>query len=308
MNICVTGGAGFIGSHLVDALIEQGHQVLVIDNLSTGCREFVNPRADFFEMDICTGDMQSLFTNYHIDYVFHEAAQTMVPVSMENPILDCEVNLKGLLRVLEACRHSGVRKIIMPSSAAVYGDCTELPLTEEMKGNTSSFYGLTKLTTEEYLRLYRDAYGLPYICFRYANVYGPRQGNGGEGGVISILAQKMVQEEPFTIFGDGTQTRDFVYVADVVEANLKALAKETVNGVFNVSTNRETSLNELTAFFSEIAKRDLNCHYGPERAGDIKRSRLDNRKSKKELGWQAETDLQSGLTKTYEYIKIQAGR
>ncbi len=192
MNICVTGGAGFIGSHLTDRLIDMGHTVLVVDNLTTGCREFVNPKAEFVEMDIRSQELIDLFKRFKPDYVFHEAAQTMVPVSMKNPRLDCDVNLMGLINVLEACLVAKVKKILMPSSAAVYGDLDTLPLTEEMQGHPSSFYGLTKLTTESYLKLYYEAFGLPYQCFRYSNVYGPRQGHGGEGGVISIFCEHLI--------------------------------------------------------------------------------------------------------------------
>lgn len=302
MNICVTGGAGFIGSHLADRLIEQGHKVLVIDNLSTGCREYVNPKAQFVEMDIRDRELVSLLADFKPMYVFHEAAQTMVPVSMRDPSFDCDVNLMGLINILNACRSVGVAKIIMPSSAAVYGDLKTLPLTEIMIGHPSSFYGLTKLTTENYLRLYYEAFGLPYICFRYANVYGPRQGHGGEGGVISIFCEQLQKQQDITIFGDGEQTRDFVYVDDVVAANLKALEKPDLTGVINVSTEVGTSLNELVAQFKTIVGHDFVVHYEAERAGDIKHSLLSTKKMMTELDYLPKINLTTGLANTYHYF------
>ncbi len=303
MNICVTGGAGFIGSHLTDRLVALGHRVLVIDNLVSGCRNFVSPEATFLEEDIRSPKLASIFKEHAIEIVFHEAAQTMVDASMRDPKLDCDVNLLGLLNVLEACRKTGVRKIIMPSSAAVYGDLDQLPLQEEEYGVPASFYGLTKLTTESYLRLYYEAFQLPFICFRYSNVYGPRQGSGGEGGVISIFCKAMVAGKDVTIFGDGEQTRDFVYVGDVVEANIAALDHPDVTGIFNVSTNTGVSVNELIAILSDVAKVSPMVTKGPERAGDIKHSRLGNEKINTFLHWEPKMYLRKGLQVAFDYFK-----
>ncbi|WP_298705771.1 NAD-dependent epimerase/dehydratase family protein [uncultured Veillonella sp.] len=302
MNICVTGGAGFIGSHLVDRLIAEHHQVLVVDNLSTGSVENINPNAQFVEMDIRSESLLPLFQEFKPQYVFHEAAQTMVPISMENPALDCDVNLMGLINVLNACVATKVDKIIMPSSAAVYGDLTTLPLDETMTGHPASFYGLTKLTTESYLRLYEENFNLPYICFRYANVYGPRQGNGGEGGVISIFCEHLEAQKDLTIFGDGEQTRDFVYVGDVVEANMQALIHPEVTGVYNVSTETGTSLNELVQVFEDIVGHPLVVHYEAERIGDIKHSLLSLEKIGKDLAYKPQVSLVEGLKETFEYF------
>lgn len=302
MNICVTGGAGFIGSHLTDRLIDMGHTVLVVDNLTTGCREFVNPKAEFVEMDIRSQELIDLFKRFKPDYVFHEAAQTMVPVSMKNPRLDCDVNLMGLINVLEACLVAKVKKILMPSSAAVYGDLDTLPLTEEMQGHPSSFYGLTKLTTESYLKLYYEAFGLPYQCFRYSNVYGPRQGHGGEGGVISIFCEHLIHGKNLTVFGDGEQTRDFIHVNDVVEANICGLNAADKIGVYNVCTETEISLNELIEVFRKVCKRPFQVDYEAPRAGDIKRSILSSKKIINELNFSAKIDLTSGLQTTYDYF------
>ena len=303
MRVCVTGGAGFIGSHLVDRLIALGHTVLVIDNLSTGVREFVNLEARFVEMDVRDPNIDSIFADFKPQVVFHEAAQTMVPASMENPKMDCDVNLIGLINLLEAARKYKVEHFLMPSSAAVYGDLDTLPLTEAMSGKPTSFYGLTKLTAEGYLRIYEQAFGLKTVCFRYANVYGPRQGDGGEGGVISIFNRLIVEGKPLTVYGDGEQTRDFIYVEDVVEANIKAMGNNNCTGIYNVSTNTGTSVNELITRFRAISGADFMVHYEAERIGDIKHSRLSNAKAERDFGFVASTTLDDGLQKTLEYFK-----
>ncbi len=303
MRVCVTGGAGFIGSHLVDRLIALGHTVLVIDNLSTGVREFVNPEARFVEMDVRDVNIESIFADFKPQVVFHEAAQTMVPASMENPKMDCDVNLMGLINMLEAARKHNVSHFLMPSSAAVYGDLDTLPLTEDMSGKPTSFYGLTKLTAEGYLRIYEQAFGLKTVCFRYANVYGPRQGDGGEGGVISIFNRLINEDKPLTIFGDGEQTRDFVYVADVVEANIKAMNHPDLTGIYNISTNTSTSVNELVGYFTSISGKEIVTNYEAERVGDIRHSRLCNEKAKKDFGFEATVSLNLGLGDTFSYFK-----
>lgn len=303
MNIIVTGGAGFIGSHLVDRLIQLGHTVLVIDNLVSGCREFINDRATFEKIDIRDTHLVHIFKEFQPEYVFHEAAQTMVDVSMEQPAYDCDVNLMGLLNILEACRICKVKKILMPSSAAVYGDNSELPLCETSVGIPSSFYGLSKLTSESYLRLYYESFGLPYICYRYSNVYGPRQGNGGEGGVVSIFGQRVVKETPITVLGDGEQTRDFIYVGDVVEANIAGLQHPEKVGIYNVSTNSSLSVNQLIDAFKSVANRSIEVIYAAPRQGDIRHSRLDNHKIQRELNFTPHMSFIDGLTSTYDYFK-----
>ncbi|MDY3974091.1 MAG: NAD-dependent epimerase/dehydratase family protein [Veillonella caviae] len=302
MNIIVTGGAGFIGSHLVDRLLADQHEVLVIDNLSTGSRDNVNSKAQFVEMDIRSAELESLFKEFKPQYVFHEAAQTMVPISMADPALDCDVNLMGLINVLNACVAAKVEKIIMPSSAAVYGDLTSLPLDETMTGHPASFYGLTKLTTESYLRLYEENFGLPYICFRYANVYGPRQGHGGEGGVISIFCEQLQQGQELVVFGDGDQTRDFVYVADVVAANMLALEHPDITGVYNVSRETSTSLNELIVAFEQVVGHPITVQHEPARIGDIKHSLLSIKKVARDLSYKPSIELLEGLKETFKYF------
>ena len=306
MRITVTGGAGFIGSHLVDRLIEDGHTVQVIDNLYTGNKEFVHSKAQFVELDIRDQNLYSVLEEFRPDYIFHEAAQTEVSTSMSDPMLDCDINLMGLINLLNAAVKLDVKKFLMPSSAAVYGNLDTLPLNEEMLGNPSSFYGLTKLTTEHYLRIYHEAFGLPYICYRYSNVFGPRQGNGGEGGVISIFAKAIVQGSPIIIYGDGKQTRDFIYVDDVVEANILGIQHQ-VTGIYNVSTGISSSVNLLVDEFRNISGKDIEVVYDKPRLGDIRDSVLATDKSEKELLFTAKYNLHDGLIKTYEYFKTVEG-
>ena len=306
MRITVTGGAGFIGSHLVDRLIEDGHTVQVIDNLYTGNKEFVHSKAQFVELDIRDPKLYSVLEEFRPDYIFHEAAQTEVSTSMSDPMLDCDINLMGLINLLNAAVKLDVKKFLMPSSAAVYGKLDTLPLNEEMIGNPSSFYGLTKLTTEHYLRIYHEAFGLPYICYRYSNVFGPRQGNGGEGGVISIFAKAIVQGSPIIIYGDGKQTRDFIYVDDVVEANILGMQHQ-VTGIYNVSTGISSSVNLLVDEFRNISGKDIEVVYDKPRLGDIRDSVLATDKSEKELLFTAKYNLHDGLIKTYEYFKTVEG-
>ena len=306
MRITVTGGAGFIGSHLVDRLIEDGHTVQVIDNLYTGNKEFVHSKAQFIELDIRDPKLYSVLEEFRPDYIFHEAAQTEVSTSMNDPMLDCDINLMGLINLLNAAVKLDVKKFLMPSSAAVYGNLDTLPLNEEMIGNPSSFYGLTKLTTEHYLRIYHEAFGLPYICYRYSNVFGPRQGNGGEGGVISIFAKAIVQGSPIIIYGDGKQTRDFIYVDDVVEANILGMQHQ-VTGIYNVSTGISSSVNLLVDEFRNISGKDIEVVYDKPRLGDIRDSVLATDKSEKELLFTAKYNLHDGLIKTYEYFKTVEG-
>ena len=304
MNILITGGAGFIGSHLADALLAAGHDVTIIDNLSTGTKEFLPPKARFIEADIRSRDALSFMASHPFDVVYHEAAQTMVPASIDDPYHDADENILGLLSLLEAARKSGVRKIIFSSSAAVYGDNPALPLTEEEPPQPTSFYGLTKWMTERYLALYRQYYGLDYTVLRYSNVYGPRQGAHGEGGVIYIFAKLLAERKPLTIFGDGTQTRDFINVHDVVSANVAALTRGS-GAVCNVSTETEITLNDLAAEMVRLSGTDTPICHGPARAGDIYRSCLSHQKARSLLGWSPRIPLTEGLEETIRFFKQQ---
>lgn len=304
MNILVTGGAGFIGSHLVDALIAAGHAVTVVDNLSTGNRAFVHPKAVFHELDIRdTKALEPIFAKGQFDIVFHEAAQVLVPYSMEHPDVDADINIMGLISVLDQCRFHGVKKFIFSSSAAVYGDNTKVPIGEEAPLRPASFYGLTKMIAEKYIQLYHDVFGLDYAILRYSNVYGERQGSHGEGGVVYVFSKALSHGEDLMIYGDGEQSRDFIYVKDVVQANLAAMGDTVPSGIYNVSTKIETTINALKEILLYLSKVPVRVSYGPARDGDIFRSALDNTKAKEYLRWQPGTKLLPGLLATYTYFE-----
>lgn len=305
MNIAVTGGAGFIGSHIVDLLTENGHRVTVLDNLSSGTTEFIHPDAEFIKIDIREKDrLQKIFDMHKFEAVYHEAAQTMVPVSVDNPYFDADENIMGLLSVLEAARKTGTRKVIFASSAAIYGDNGSLPLKETEAPAPTAFYGLTKWMTEKYLALYHDLYDLDYTVLRYSNVYGPRQGAHGEGGVIYIFAKLLAEGKPLTIFGDGGQTRDFIYVGDVAAANLAALTKASAS-VCNVSTGTEITLHNLVGEMLRQSGKTVDVIHGKARPGDIYRSSLCNENAKKLLDWAPKTELAKGLRETIEFFENQ---
>ena len=303
MKVLVTGGAGFIGSHIVDRLIEAGFQTVVLDNLSAGCLANVNPAARFMQKDVRDRDLADLLRAEPFDFVVHQAAQTTVPKSLADPYYDCDVNIMGLVNVLEACRFSGVKRIVFASSAAVYGDPAHLPLSEEADKQPTSFYGLSKLAAEKYLELYYKNFGLEYVALRYANVYGERQTDSGEGGVISIFLTKALVGEPLTVFGDGTQTRDFIYVRDVAEANYRALFTANANRSYNISTGQEISVNELIGLMQQLVEKPLITQYAPPRAGDIYRSVLNNAAARAILGWQPNYSLAEGLGRTLASLR-----
>lgn len=302
MKILVTGGAGFIGSHLMRKLQEAGHDAVALDNLSTGLKENLLPGMRLVVKDIHDRDVETLFQEEHFDAVVHLAAQTLVSDSMTDPENDMYQNVAGTVRILECCRKYGVKRIIFSSSAATYGDVAEtaLPISETLPQTPLSFYGLTKKTAEKYLELYHLAYGLDYVVLRFANVYGERQGDGGEGGVISIFTKRLAQGKGITIFGDGKQTRDFVYAGDIADGILAALTTDAVNTAYNLSTTEETSLNELVQILSGIAGRPITPVYDKPREGDIYRSSLNNEKAICNLGWKPQVSLKDGLTRTYK--------
>lgn len=306
MKILITGGAGFIGSHLVRLLLSLGHDVTVLDNLSTGMREHL-PAAGFtfWEMDVRSPEARERIVAGNFDAIVHLAGQTMVDASIRDPHFDASENVLGTVNVLEAARQSGVGRVIFASTAAAYGDVTEdeLPVAEELPLVPLSFYGLTKVTVEHYLALYQRLYGLDYVVLRFANVYGERQGDKGEGGVISIFAKRIARGEGLTIYGDGKQTRDFIYAGDIARGIAQALVTEHVNTAYNLSTQTETCLNDLVRIFGEVAGKDLQPQHGPAREGDIYRSVLANKKARKGLNWQPVTPLEEGLRRTVEYFR-----
>jgi UDP-glucose 4-epimerase len=300
VKVLVTGGAGFIGSHIVDKLIEKNIAVTVIDNLSSGTIENVNKKAEFIQKDIRSNDLTDIFRDAQFDYVIHQAAQTMVTMSFDDPKHDCEVNILGTINVLDACRKSRVRRIVFASSAAVYGDISVLPTRVDTLAQPTSFYGISKLTAEKYMRLYSRAYDLEFVALRYANVYGERQGDRGEGGVISIFLKRAFESKPLTVYGDGSQTRDFIYVGDVAEANIKAIEITRPNSIYNVSTCTEISINSLISQIEQVTGNKMDVNYSLPRKGDIFRSLLENRETVHELVWQPKTRLLEGLQKTYQ--------
>lgn len=305
MKALVTGGAGFIGSHTVEKMLDKGWDVVVLDNLSTGLRDNVDARAKFIELDIVDSKLSNIFSQEKFDYVIHLAAQTAVPYSIDHPDVDCKVNLLGLVNVLEACRQTSVKRVVFASSAAVYGDVDSLPITEESTLKPTSFYGLTKLTSEKYLALYNQIHGVNYVAFRYANVYGERQGDGGEGGVVSIFTRKICLDQPVHIFGDGGQTRDFIYVGDVAEANCQALTapQMAANRVYNISTQTQTSVNDLVELLAVAAGKQVDKMHAPAREGDIYHSLLSNQAAVEGLYWRPQMLLAEGLARTYHSLK-----
>lgn len=318
MKILVTGGAGFIGSHVVDAYIAQGHDVVVIDDLSTGHREFLNPKARFYQLDIADrAGVREVFARERFGLVNHHAAQVDVRVSVADPLRDARTNLMGLLTLLEACREFSVKKFIFISSGGViYGEPEELPVPEDAPKKPISPYGVAKLASEFYLFSAKQTWGLDYIALRYANVYGPRQTPKSEATVISTFSRQLVRSEPVTIFGDGEQTRDFVFVSDVVAANL--LATERLAGInrvpvrsiddlaFNVGTGRETSVNALLKIFSRVLQRECDAHYAPPRPGELQRNALDISQAQRVLGFVPKVSLEEGLAKTLEWVRLES--
>lgn len=306
MKILLTGGAGFIGSHIIEVLQKEKVEIVVLDNLSTGSRANVPKGIPFIHMDVRDSSVLSVFEKYGFDAVIHLAGQTMVNDSIQAPRHDADINVMGTVNVLEACRKTGVKRIVFSSTAAVYGNIEQIPIAEDFPMHPMSFYGLSKWTVERYLELYNALYGLQYVVLRYANVYGERQGDSGEGGVISIFAKQIAEDLPFMIHGDGSQTRDFIYVGDVAEANWHAVCTGQVNRVFNISTNIETSLKQVVDILGRVSGKTLIEKYGPRREGDIHRSVLSNQKALQELEWQPKMGLYDGLAKTYAYFLLHS--
>ena len=300
MEVLVTGGAGFIGSNIVDGLIEAGHQVIVVDNLSTGKKENLNDQAEFYNLDLGDQELKEVFRENEISHVIHHAAQIDVQHSIQDPLSDAQNNILGTINLLESCRAYNVKKIIYASSAAVYGEPDYLPVDEDHPIKAMSPYGISKHTPEHYIKIYNDLYNLKYTIFRYANVYGPRQDPKGEGGVVSIFVDKMLAEERPVIFGDGQQTRDFVHVYDIVKANLLALDNGD-NILVNISTQSRDSVNDLVDHLNQILPYEIKAIYQEARKGDILHSSLANGKAKEQLGWTPGYDFKDGLKQTVGY-------
>jgi UDP-glucose 4-epimerase len=306
VRILVTGGAGFIGSHVVDAYLEAGHEVIVADDLSSGSRRNLNIEARFFELDVRSDDLDALVRAEQPEVISHHAAQISVRRSMEEPLYDASVNVLGSLTVLEAARRHGVRRVVFASTGgAIYGEVGSGLADENHPCHPMSAYAISKLATEHYLEAYRLNHGLETIVLRYANVFGPRQDPHGEAGVVAIFIRKILAALTPVIFGDGEQTRDFVYVGDVVRANLAALEArpgDARSPVFNIATGRELSVNALWAMLAGIAGGQLVPLYEPPRPGDLRRSVLDPGRARRALGWHAEVPVMEGLRRTWEWF------
>jgi len=309
MKVLVTGGAGFIGSHVVDGMLEAGYEVVIIDNLSTGKEENIAPQAKFYNLNLQDAELENIFKEERPDYVAHHAAQASVAVSVKNPILDAESNILGSINLLENCVRYGVKKVIFASSGGcVYGEADELPTTEEAPFKAPpSPYGITKITGEYYFQFYQDKKGLNYTTLRYANIYGPRQDPYGEAGVVAIFAQAMLEGRAPLIYaakqpGDGGCIRDYTYVGDVVRANLLALEKGD-NEAFNIGSGIGTKTEELFKMMSKIIGYTGTPRQLPPRPGDILRSTLSYAKAERILGWKPEVTLEEGLKKTIEHLK-----
>ncbi len=298
MRVVVTGGAGFIGSHVVDALLARGDEVVVVDSLVTGKRENVSAGADLREQDI-REPLEALFDEVRPEAVFHLAAQANVRVSVEAPADDAEVNVVGSIRVLEAARRYAAQVVFSSTGGAIYGEC-EGPARESSPLHPVSPYGVAKLAGEEYLASYNRLYGSHHVSLRYGNVYGPRQDPHGEAGAVAIFLGALAAGETPRIFGDGLQTRDYVYVGDVARATVAALDLE--GGVFNVGTGRETSVLELYDLCRRVAGSTQQASNAPARLGELQRSVLDPALAASELGWQAMVELEDGLQATWEWI------
>jgi UDP-glucose 4-epimerase len=303
MKVIVTGGAGFIGSHIVDMLVEKNYEVCIIDDMSHGKQENVNNKAMLYKMDIRNSKIIDVFRKEKPDYVIHEAAQICVNNSIINPIEDAEINIIGTINVLEGCKTAGVKKIIYPASAAIFGNPKYLPIDENHPLDMISPYGVSKHTVEHYLRVYKYLYGIDYVCLRYSNVYGPRQDSSGEGGVVSIFCDKLRKRETPIIYGDGEQIRDFVYVRDVARANIMAL-ESGKSGIYNVCTNTKTTVNKLLMCMEKNLNVNIQPMYAEERVGDIKNSYMSYDKIHKEFGWKPQYKLIDGIKNHLKFLSI----
>ena len=310
MRILVTGGAGFIGSHTVDALVAAGaHEVAVIDNLSAGKRDQINPGARFYEVDIRDADaVGRIAASERPEVMVHLAAQMDVRRSVADPAFDAQVNLVGFLNLMEAARPHGLRRVVFSSTGgAIYGEQDTFPADEGHPCRPVSPYGVAKFSTESYLFFYRAQYGIEYAAMRYANVYGPRQDPHGEAGVVAIFCGRLLENNIVTIFGDGDQTRDYVYVADVVRANVAAVAAAT-SGPINIGTGVETSVNRLYGILAAVAGSDRPAAYAPARPGEQRRSVIAATRAERELGWRPQVALEDGLRLTYRFFQQRAAQ
>jgi len=305
MRIVVTGGAGFIGSHLVDAFIGAGHDVVVIDNLWShggGRRENIHPRASFVHMDIRDEAVKRIFHEVKPEVVCHHAAQHSVAIGTRDPQFDANVNIVGVLNVLDAAVAAGTRKVLFASSAATYGDVAKMPVDESATQRPISPYGISKMVAEHYLRFYQAEHGLDYTALRYGNVYGPRQDPNGEAGVIAIFSSKFLAGDGVRIDWDGEQSRDYVYVGDVVRANLAALSRGS-GEIYVIGTGKKSTVNDVYKALVAATGFEAPITHAPRRAGDAREVYFHPAKAARELGWKAEVDLKTGMRETVAYFR-----
>ncbi len=303
MKVLITGGAGFIGSHIADRLAADGHDLVILDDLSTGHIEHVHPKARFYQMDLGSPWLDELFRIEQPDAVVHQAAQASVRRSVDDPVFDARVNVLGIAALLQASVRHKVRRFLFASTGgALYGDATVIPTPEDSPTLPVSPYGASKLAGEVYLRTFHAVHGLPYVALRYANVYGPRQDPHGEAGVVAIFTRRLLANEPARITGDGRQTRDFIFVGDIAEANARAL-QSSVIGSFNVGTGKETDINTIFTILKRLTGSEQPEQHGPGLAGEQRRSVVDARKLEAALGWKPATPLDEGLEATVRFFR-----
>ena len=304
MKILVTGGAGFIGSHVVNVFIENGHEVVIVDDLSTGRRSNLNPAATFYQVDIRSPQLADIFEKEQPQVIDHHAAQMDVRRSVEDPLFDADVNVLGSINLIELARvHNVERFIYISTGGAVYGEPEYLPCDEAHPINPICPYGASKHTVEHYLYMYHELYDLNYVILRYPNVYGPRQDPHGEAGVVAIFTGQMLGGDQIVINGDGEQERDFVFVGDCARANLLALTTENSNTIFNLGYGKGTTINEIYTNLKNITGYELSAKYGPAKVGETRRIFLEASKAKKELDWKPIVGLESGLGETVDYFR-----
>lgn len=303
MKILVTGGAGFIGSNIVDAYLAAGHEVFVVDDLSSGFIENLSPKAKFFEMDIRDPKIEKIFEENHFDVMNHLAAQMDVRKSVADPVFDATVNVVGTLNLFENCVKHGVKKVVFSSTGgAIYGEQDYFPADEKHPTRPLSPYGIAKLAVEKYLYFYKAVHGLDYVVLRYANVYGPRQNPHGEAGVVAIFTSRLIKGEETVINGDGKQTRDYTFVADVVRANVLAL-EYVKSDIFNIGTSTETDVNVLFGKLRDSVGSSATEKHGLAKAGEQMRSVIDYTKAKKVLGWEPKVSLDEGIDLTVKFFR-----
>lgn len=305
VKILITGGAGFIGSHLADRLIEEGNQVVVVDNFSSGKLENISNKADFIKLDIKSKKFLKTLRLIKPDIIFHFAAQSSISASFHNPQKDFQVNLISTLKLLEKAQQINVKKIIFASSAAVYGETKKLPIDENHPQNPISFYGTTKLCSEYLLINAFKRFKIHHATLRFANVYGPRQNSGSEGGVVAIFINNLLKNHPLTIFGDGNQTRDFIYISDVVDACVKSQSEKVI-GEFNVGTSTQTSINKLSQLIINLYKTGINVKkiYKKSKFRQVEKNCLSYKKLQNIIEFQPKIALDEGLSKTFQYFSL----